>query len=292
MRKILTAFLFLLCLFPLSGQTAERAEDGKPLVYFGVIPRYNPMIMYRNYQPIMDFLTEQTQYHFALKLSRDYTEAVDFLREGKVQVASLGDVTFFEANKGFGAVPLVRPLNKLGRSEYRSIIVTRSDSGIHSIADLKGKRFAFGNLHSTSGNLLPRLLLYEHGVTLFNLGHYENLISHTAVARAVLKGKVDAGAVKDVVAYRYQPHGLEQIAKSEPVPSVPIVARPDADPAMIKALRETLLGIDPSDPAMIARMKNWDPEFRNGFAPATAGDYAPIFQMMEGVPGGCGIKCH
>jgi len=292
MFRLLLLLLLSLWLLPCPVSAAQLAEDGKPLVYFGVIPRYNPMIMYRNYQPIMDYLTEKTPFHFELKLARDYTEAVAFLKEGAVQVASLGDVTFFEANRGFGAVPIVRPLNKLGRSEYRSIIITRSGSGIHSIADLKGKRFAFGNLHSTSGNLLPRLLLYARGVTLFDLGAYENLDSHTAVARAVLKGKFDAGAVKDVVAYRYQPHGLELVAQSDPVPSVPIVARPDADPGLIKALKETLLAIDPSNPAMIARMKNWDPEFRNGFVSATAADYAPIFQMMEGVPGGCGVKCH
>ncbi len=292
MSRIAALLIALLCLMPAGGLARNVADDGKPVVYFGVIPRYNPMIMYRNYQPIMDYLTEKTAFHFELKLARDYTEAVAFLKEGTVQVASLGDVTFFEANRGFGAIPIVRPLNKLGRSEYRSIIITRKNSGIRSVADLKGRTFAFGNLHSTSGNLLPRLLLYQNGITLFDLAAYENLDSHTDVARAVLKGKFDAGAVKDVVAFRYQPHGLELIAQSDPVPSVPIVARPDADPRLVKAVRDALLAIDPADPAMIARMKSWDPEFRNGFVPASATDYAPIFQMMESIPGGCGVKCH
>ena len=72
--------LIFLLLSPVAGMTVELAENGKPVVYFGVIPRYNPMVMYRNYQPIMDYLTEHTSYHFELKLSRNYTEAVDFLR--------------------------------------------------------------------------------------------------------------------------------------------------------------------------------------------------------------------
>ncbi|GAB4563881.1 MAG: putative selenate ABC transporter substrate-binding protein [Geothermobacteraceae bacterium] len=292
MSRLAALLIALLCLMPAGGLARNVAHDGKPVVYFGVIPRYNPMIMYRNYQPIMDYLTEKTPFHFELKLARDYTEAVTFLKEGTVQVASLGDVTFFEANRGFGAIPIVRPLNKLGRSEYRSIIITRSDSGIGTLADLKGKTFAFGNLHSTSGNLLPRLLLFKNGITLFDLASYQNLNSHTDVARGVLKGKFDAGAVKDVVALRYQENGLKIIARSEPVPSVPVVARPDADPEMIRALRETFLAIDPTDPAMAKRMTGWDPEFRNGFVPATAEDYAPIFKMMESVPGGCGKQCH
>lgn len=292
MSKPAFLLVLLLCLLPSAIPAQTAAEDGKPVVYFGVIPRYNPMIMYHNYQPIMDYLTEKTPFHFELKLARDYTDAVRFLKEGEVQVASLGDVTFFEANRGFGAIPIVRPLNKLGRSEYRSIIITRSDSGISTLADLKGKTFAFGNLHSTSGNLLPRLLLFANGITLFDLASYQNLHSHTDVARGVLKGKFDAGAVKDVVALRYQKHGLKIIARSDPVPSVPIVARPDADPEMIRTLREALLSIDPTDPVMARRMKSWDPEFRNGFVPASAEDYAPIFKMMESVPGGCGKQCH
>jgi len=290
--RIILGVCLLLCLLPIPCSAIDRGLDNKPQVYFGVIPRYNPMVMYRNYQPIMDYLSEQTPYHFELKLARDYEEAVQLLKSGTVQLASLGDVTFFEANQGFGALPIVRPLNKLGRAEYRSIIITRKDSGVNSLTDLKGRSFAFGNLHSTSGNLIPRLFLYRHGVTLFDFGRFENLETHTAVAKAVLKGKVAAGAVKDVVAYRYQPHGLKLIAESEPIPSVPIVARPDAEPALIAAVRKVLLAIDPGDPKMIKRMHDWDPEFRNGFVAASAEDYAPIFKMMEDVPGGCGRRCH
>ncbi len=95
-------FVFILLLCQVSPVWAVE----KPVIYFGVIPRYNPMIMYQNYQPIMDYLTEKASYHFELKLTRDYTEAVELLKTGAVQLASLGDVTFFEANRGFGAVPM------------------------------------------------------------------------------------------------------------------------------------------------------------------------------------------
>jgi phosphonate transport system substrate-binding protein len=268
------------------------AADGKPIVYFGVIPRYNPMVMYRNYQPLMDYLTEQTDYHFELKLARSYPETVNDLREGKTQLASLGDVTFFEAYSGFGAVPLVRPLNKLGKPTYRSKIVIRSNSPIQSLADLKGKTFAFGSPHSTSGNLIPRLFLFRNGITLFDFADYRNLKSHTAVAKAVLKGKADAGAVKDVVLERYSRYGLRELASSESIPSVPIVAHPSADPRMLQQVRQTLLDIEPSDPEQIRRMQSWDPEFRNGFVAATLEDYRSVFDKMNNFPQKCGGKCH
>jgi phosphonate transport system substrate-binding protein len=49
----------------------------------------------------------------------------------------LGDVTFFEANRGFGALPIVRPLNEMGRPYYRSIIIVANDSPLEKLDDLR-----------------------------------------------------------------------------------------------------------------------------------------------------------
>lgn len=271
---------------------AWASDREKPTIRFGVIPRYNPMIMYRSYQPLMDYLTENTPYRFELKLSRDYTEAVDLLRRGVTPVASLGDLTFAEACTQFGAQPVVKPLNSRGRADYHSIIIVREDSPIRSLKDLKGKSFAFGNLHSTSGNLIPRHFLFQNGITLFDLKSYSNLDSHDAVAKAVLKGKVDAGAVKDVTAHRYKEHGLRLLAVSPPIPSVPIVVRKDVPVELVASMERALLAIDPQSPRMRERMQDWDPEFRNGFVRATEEDYRPIFKLLESIPGGCGTRCH
>jgi phosphonate transport system substrate-binding protein len=267
-------------------------EDEKPVIHFGIIPRYNPMLMYRSYQPMMDYLSEHTPYRFELKLARDYTEAVALLQEGITPIASLGDVTFAEAQRNFDARPILKPLNGKGEAHYRSIIIVREDSPIRTMDELKGKTFAFGDPHSTSGNLIPRYLLFNHGITLFDLKEFVTLGSHDAAAKAVLKGKFDAGAVKDVIAYRYQEHGLRFLAESEPIPSVPIVVRRDAPPELVAAVKKALLSIDAGDPRQRERMKDWDPEFRNGFTEAHEEDYLPIFRLMDGIREGCGIRCH
>lgn len=284
--------VILLSIILLCPLRAQAADTDKPVVRFGVIPRYNPMIMYRSYQPLMDYLTENTPYRFELKLSRDYTEAVRFLQRGETHITSLGDVTYVEAQQGFGAVPILKPLNSQGQAFYTSIIIVREDSPIRSVAELRGKSFAFSSYHSTSGNLIPRYYLFTHGISLFDLGSYTNLDSHDAVAKAVLKGKVDAGAVKDVVAHRHKEHGLRFLAISDPIPSVPIVVRKDAPPELVAAVKKALLAINPADPAQQKRMKDWDPEFRYGFVEANEADYAPIYRMMQAIPEGCGIKCH
>ncbi|GAB4259955.1 phosphate/phosphite/phosphonate ABC transporter substrate-binding protein [Deferrisoma sp.] len=287
MRKLLLLVLLLLAV-PAAG--VGGTDDG--VVHFGVIPRYNPLVMFRSYQPIVDYLSEVTPYRFELRVARSYEEAVEFLSNGEVEVASLGDVTFVEAYRAFGAVPLVRPLNAEGRPYYRSIVIVRKDSPIRTLADLKGKRFAFGSVHSTSGNLIPRVLLFQHGVRIEDLAEAANLGKHDIVAKAVLKGEFDAGAVKDVVAERYRPHGLRFLAESDPIPSVPIVAHPGTDPAVREAVKRALLAVDPDDPAFRERLREWDPEFRHGFVEARVEDYRPIFELMDGFERTCGGACH
>lgn len=277
---------------PLAGAAAEQTLGGKAAVRFTVIPRYNPLLMVKSYQPIMDYLSEVTPFRFELKLAKTYEEAVALLRTGEVEFASLGDVTFTEAYLSFHAVPLVRPRNVGGEPWYQSVIVVRRDSHVQTLADLKGRSFAFGNVHSTSGNLTPRLMLFRAGVHLSDLGTYVNLGKHDSVAKAVLKGQVDAGAVKDVIARRYQAHGLRFLAQSDPIPSVPVVCRPETPAPLREAVRAALLGIDPSDPALRGRLSDWDPEFRNGFAEARVEDYGRIFQEMESIGQTCGEGCH
>jgi phosphonate transport system substrate-binding protein len=290
--RLLLLLLMIGVFFSGPAVFAQAVKTEKPLIRFGIIPRYNPMIMYYSYQPLMDYLTQHTPYRFELKLSRDYSETVRYLQSGETPVASLGGVTCIEAQQSFGVIPILKPLNEQGKPYYTSIIIVREDSPIRDLQSLRGKTFAFSSHHSTSGNLIPRYLLFRQGISLFDFSSYFNFDSHDAVAKAVLKGKVDAGAVKDVVALRHKNLGLRFLATSDPIPSVPIVVRSDAPVNLIEAIKKALLAIDPNDPRQKELMKNWDPEFRHGFTEAHESDYLPIYKMMEAIPEGCGVKCH
>ena len=287
MKPVTTGIFLLLLSFVTPAFPAE-----KPLVRFGVIPRYNPVVMYKRYQPIMDYLTQNTPYRFELKISRDYPEAVRYLRDGVTQISSLGDVTFIEASTLYGAIPILKPLNEEGVPYYRSAIIVPNSSPLKSLQDLKGKTVVFGSPHSTSGNLIPRYLLWNNGIRLQELASFSNLKHHDAVAKAILKGQYDAGAVKDVIAKKYMSYGLRVLAYSDPLPSVPFVVRKEASPEFIKAVKQALLKLDRNNPEHKKIMAAWDDEFKYGFAEANSDDYRTIFAMIRDIPSGCGYGCH
>jgi phosphonate transport system substrate-binding protein len=274
------------------SKIAKQDESIKPLIYFGFISRYNPRIMYEEYQPFLDYLTENTPYRFELKLGKSYEDAVQYLCDGEVQIASLGAVTYLEAHKQCGAEPIVRPVNKDGKPFYHSIVIVRNNSPLYSLADLGGHSFAFASIHSTSGNLIPRYDLVKAGISIEALEYYENLKHHDTVAKELLAGRFDAGAVKDNIAYGYLKKGLRVLHKSAPIPSEPIVARPDCDPEVVAAIKQALLESGRDNPSEKVTKSKWNEEFRYGFIEAFDSDYAELRRMINEVPQRCAGSCH
>ena len=66
----------------------------KQIRYFGVISRYTPREIFAGYQPIMDFLTENTPYQFELLLNNSYEGTAEQLGKGEIVIASLGSLVY------------------------------------------------------------------------------------------------------------------------------------------------------------------------------------------------------
>jgi len=101
------------------------------------------------------------------------------------------------------------------------------------------------------------------------------------VVNAVLKGEFEAGAVKDIIAYKYQQKGLRFIYRSEPISTVPIIVRADAPNEMVEAVKSALLGLNPRNPEHQKLMAQWDEEFKYGFTEAHDTDYDPIRKILR-----------
>ena len=281
--------VFLLALTS-SAFPAEKA--GIRTIFFGVIPRFNPHVTYEYYQPLMDYLSRNTPYRFELRLGRTYLETIEDLRKGVTDVAYLGGATYALARHRFGARALVKPLNAQGGSTYRCYIVVREDSPMKTIGDLKGKSMVFGARRSTTGSLIPSYMLFGSGMTPARLKSNKNLHNHEEVAKGVLKGVYDAGAVKDVVAWKYQEQGLRVIAMSEELPNAPIAAGPSLPGDAEAALTKALLAIDGNNPQDQAVLAELGPELRHGFVRARGEDYDFLYRKIISIPKGCGIRCH
>ena len=110
-------------------------------------------------------------------------------------LAYFGGLTYLQAELRTDVMPIVTEIDReTGTQKYYSAIIVKSDSSYQKIEDLKGKKFAFGDISSTSGSLYPRFMLDKAGFANFTDPQtYVYTGGHDATLAAVINGSVRPG---------------------------------------------------------------------------------------------------
>ena len=166
-------------------------EQNPNVYYFGFDLRKSPQEDAAEYIPFLKYLSQKTGLEFKLHFTPKDSTAADELGLNRSQLAAMGATSYLYARERYGAKSLVRGVNHMGKAEYQSVFVTLPDSEINSIADIAGKRLAFGNKSSTQGHLIPRIMLSKVGISLEDLASYVYTGSHQNCAEAVVSELTD-----------------------------------------------------------------------------------------------------
>ena len=218
------------------------------------IPDEAPTELQRKFKPLGDYLKKETGLDVQFTPVTDYAAVVEGLANNKIDLAWLGGFTFVQARirTNGGALPIVQ------RSEdekFTSKFIVPIDSPAKTLADLKGKNFAFGSPSSTSGHLMPRYFLMKAGVnpdTDFKAVAFSG--AHDATLAFVASGRADGGALNASVMDKLVESGNPNAAKVRVLGTTPPyfdynwTVRPGLDPALTKKLTDAFLKLDPSKP--------------------------------------------
>lgn len=213
-----------------------------------------------------------------------YQEITDLMRQGKLDFAWLCGYPYVRNKQSMKllAVPAYR-----GKPVYRSyLIVPASDRQTRSIADLRGKVFAFSDPDSNSGYLVPRYELYrlqEKPGSFFGKTFFTG--SHRKVVEAVAAGLAQGGAVDgyvwDMLALQH-PELTSQtriVKESVEFGFPPFVAGKAVAPAEVTAMRNILLAMPQNEEgAKLLRQLRLD-----GFVEGDERLYDSIAQMMRAI---------
>jgi phosphonate transport system substrate-binding protein len=249
----------------------------------GVVSFYNPRSMYVKYQPLVDYLTEQTGRDWELAVAASYQEAVDEVCSGRVALSYLGPFSYVRARARCEVTPLLR-LRTRGSDVFHSDILVRSDSPFESLQDLAGHRMGFGDALSTSSHLVPRDMLRAAGLEPGRDFGCRYFGQHERAARAVLMGEVEACGVRDVIGELFLHRGLRRLARSDPIPAYPWVV-PANSPAEEREALTTVLLRFPGRAQPRREEERWDLELTGGFTPAVDADYDVVRRLAERVFG-------
>jgi phosphonate transport system substrate-binding protein len=287
---------FLLLVFSLVAFTGcEKSSSSPKVLRVGFVPAENAQQVIQNAQPIVDILQKRLGMEVQPFVATDYTGVIEALRGNKLDIAFLTPASYVLA-KNEANVKVVLKSERKGSPFYYAAIITRADSGIKKLEDLRGKTFAFGDPLSTSANVFPRKMLHEHGIDpVRDFKQILNSGGHDATVLAVLNGKVDAGATyanspdsNDTAWMRYlkNPDDVKKIraiAFSEPIPADNLVINANLDERTAKKIEEIFIELshDAQGKKMLRDLYQID-----GFVTATDKDYDSVRQAfaIAGIP--------
>jgi phosphonate transport system substrate-binding protein len=243
------------------------------------IPDEAPTELQRKFKPLGDYLQRETGLEVQFTPVTDYAAVVEGLASNKIDLAWLGGFTFVQAKirTSGGAVPIVQ---RAEDEKFTSKFIVPSESSAKSLADLKGKNFAFGSPSSTSGHLMPRFYLMKDGINPdadFKAVAFSG--AHDATVAFVASGRADGGVLNASVWEKLSSTGNPNAAKVRVLATTPPfydynwTVRPGLDAALTKKLTDAFLKLDPTKPEHKEIM---DLQRASKFIPTKASNYDGI----------------
>lgn len=263
-----------------SANAPAKADD---TIYFGVIPLESQDAMREKFTPLAEFLSEEIGQPVQIVVGKDYQATMDDMGSGAIQIAYLTPTTYPKSdrqNPDAGITPLVK-FESDGEATYRSYVIANPNAGIETLADIKGRKFAFGSEDSTSSHLMPRSLLVGAGLDIDkDLAEYKFTGSHSNAAKAVALGVMDAGGVKQSVAEEFANEGkVKIVAKSGDIPEFPICVNRHLPTETAEKIKAALLKLDPANEEHNKVLTSIDKKY-TGAEPALSEDYDIIREMV------------
>lgn len=256
MRMASSSWLALVIAFAASAGVAGcsksgSSDRGNKTLRLSMIPTSTPESLARDAEPLRAYLEKATGAKVELTVPLNYAAVGEALGAGKVDIAHFGGFTYVQASKRYGAQALVQ---RERDQAFHSLFITQTDSPIAALEDLKGKSFAFGDVNSTSGHLMPEYYMRNRGVDPAVIAKAIYTGGHDATAFAVANKKVDAGALDEAVYAKLTKDGKLDPTKlrvfyiTPPFFDYLWAAHKGLDPALADAFKKAMLALDPANP--------------------------------------------
>lgn len=272
-----------------SAQAGWRAQFRE--IRYGIISSENERDAIARLQGLTAYAESRLGVPMRVTRGTDYAAVVEALRSNQLEFAHLGPAAYALARRSLGerVIPLLRHRGHDGAEGYFSVIFVRADSPFRTLADLRGRSFAFADPNSASGFAAPSYFLRKEGVeparffgrTGFSGNHEQSVI-------AVLNGTFDAAATfwnneqsgniqRMVEKGMIQPGTTRIIWRSPLIPNSPTVTRREVPEDLRRDFIAMMQDMPQAAPEVLRQMST----NTAGFALARHEDYADVIAMVE-----------
>lgn len=211
---------FLVLISPLSLADSNALS-------FGIQGAAGKQLLNELWQPLVRDLGQSIGHPVKIRVFEDYASTVSAMREGRVQLAWLGNRAAIEAVDTAGAEIYAQVKNSLGVPGYYSLLLTQKRSPLENEQDaLEARRrlsFGFGDPKSTSGTIVPLYFLFaENKIDPANFLHVR-YANHEQNFHDVAKSRVDVATISSVMLQRLQERHPEQAKQVKVIWGSPLI---------------------------------------------------------------------
>ena len=201
--------------------------------------------------PLVRHIEKETGAKVEMTVPTDYGAVIEAMVNKQVDIAFFGGLEYVQASARAGAKALVQ---RREDQDWRTVFIAQPQLQIHSLKDLNGHSFAFGDVTSVAGHVMPEYYMREAKIDTKVIENALFTGRHDYTALAVANKKADAGAMAEWMFQQMMREGkiTEQQVRVfwSPPPFVDSVwaARPDLDPKLAESFANAFLKLDAKNP--------------------------------------------
>lgn len=194
-KLILFVSIFALLAVSLAacGGEPKLGTEENPIV-MSFVPSGDTQDIIASGDTLAQLLSEKTGLTITSNVGTDFSSVREAMCANQAQIGWLNTFNYVLANEQCG-VDAALATSRFGSTTYAGQIIVRADSGIETLQDLNGKVMCWVDPASTSGYIIPRIMLAAEGIdpdTAFSQTIEAG--SHNNVVTQVYNGDCDAGA--------------------------------------------------------------------------------------------------
>jgi phosphonate transport system substrate-binding protein len=291
------------------GGIAGTSESGGNTVRFIITPAESDVDVTKQYRPLFDYIESETAASVEPTRAASYNAVIEALRSDQAEIA---DASPSAAVAASNVADVLGIRVAYGAEKYFSLITTPADSDVQSLSDIEGGKIAFSDRLSTSGSLVPLLMLKEAGLDVGkapdgDAGDFTATYSDHTQARKSMVNREDVVAA-GTGAFSTAPHvpqaqfdeqssdfadisteyadagtadpELRLLSVSDPLPRAPLLTRSNWEADGRSDVERVLLDAGESD---ITTDRENNQLWFSGVKEGTIEDYDPIASVLDGL---------
>ena len=277
--RILLAVVSLTLVYAFLFLQNGQAHTPKEILKIAIIPHRSALGNEKAYSMLIQTLEKETGITFQWVGSKTYDEVIRNVGTNLADIGYVGAFGYVEARDNFGVRLIARTYGKKKKDSYYSMIITREDSGLNTLQELKGKSFIFNDPKSTSGFLFPLVALKKAGINKEDFSDVKHVTRHANSLLGVYYKHADAGAISSTAREKVDIDlsKIKTLWKSDPIYRGPWIANKDLPDEQFYKIQNALL--------RISNYKNADDIFKDlgtkGFIKGSDRDYDNIREVLK-----------